>query len=222
MSKRRRLILGGGAVVLVAALLTWLLAFSSVFGVRTVEVTGTHTLTATQIRTAAAITSGSALLRLDTDAIARRVQVLPDVASAQVSTSFPATVHIAVTERVPVGYVKAGTQFGLIDKTGRQYRSVAAAPGTLPQFVVPTGAAASSAAAAVATVAADLPAAVLTKLASIQALDPNAITLLLKDNRIVQWGSADRSVEKARILPALLGQQSTRIDVTDPDQPYLH
>ncbi|MEO6886551.1 MAG: FtsQ-type POTRA domain-containing protein, partial [Jatrophihabitantaceae bacterium] len=135
-NQHRTLILGAGAVVLVGALVTWLLAFSSVFGVRTVEVTGTHTLAASQIRSAAAVAHGSPLLRLNTAAITHRVQALADVASVTVSTSFPSTVVIAVTERVPVGYVKVGTRFGLIDKTGRQYRTVGSAPGTLPQFVV--------------------------------------------------------------------------------------
>ena len=59
------------------------------------------------------------------------------------------------------------------------------------------------------------------RIASIQALDPNAITLLMHNGRVVRWGSADRSADKARILPALLHQPGSQIDVTDPDQPFL-
>ncbi len=46
------------AAVLVVALLVWLMAFSSVLGVRTVNVVGTRVLTAEQVRSAAGIRPG--------------------------------------------------------------------------------------------------------------------------------------------------------------------
>jgi cell division protein FtsQ len=217
----RRLILGAGAVV-VAAVLTWLAAFSSVLGVRTVEVHGTSALTAAQVRRAAAIASGTPLLRLNTTAVRHRVRSLPEVASVRVSTSFPSTVVISITERVAVGFVQVGSGFGLVDRTGGRFRTVSTQPARLPLFVVPAGPAGRTTSGAVATVAADLPASVRAKVASIQALDPNAITVLLTDQRVVRWGSADRSADKARILPALLSQPGTQIDLTDPDQPFTH
>ena len=56
---------------------------------------------------------------------------------------------------------------------------------------------------------------------SIEALDPNAITLVLTRGRVVAWGSADRSADKARVLPVLLEQKHARyVDLTDPDQPF--
>jgi cell division protein FtsQ len=73
----------------------------------------------------------------------------------------------------------------------------------------------------VATVAADLPPSLLAPIASIQALDPQAITLVLSDDRVVRWGSVDRSADKARILPVLLAQPGQQYDVTDPDQPFV-
>jgi hypothetical protein len=36
----------------------------------------------------------------------------------------------------------------------------------------------------------------------------------------VHWGSAAQSAEKARVLPTLLKQPGTQIDVTDPAQPF--
>jgi cell division protein FtsQ len=55
---------------------------------------------------------------------------------------------------------------------------------------------------------------------SIEALDPAAITLVLRGDRVVRWGSAARSPDKARILPALLKQPGTQFDLSDPDQPF--
>jgi cell division protein FtsQ len=217
---RRRLVLGALAVVLVAAVLTWLVAFSSVLGVRTVRVKGAHVLSAAAVRAAAHIQHGAPLIRLDTTAIARRVERIPEVASASVAVSYPSTVVITVRERQPVGYVAADGRYRLVDRTGDEYRTLATKPARLPQLVVAAGTSARSTGGAVATVAADLPAALLRTVASIQALDPQAITLVLVDQRIVRWGSVARSADKARILPTLLAQPGRQFDVTDPDQPF--
>ena len=216
----RRLILGAAGALVLVLVATWLVAFSPVFGVRTVTVRGTHLVTVGQVEAAAAIKHGTPLLRLDTAAVARRVEQLPEVDSAQVDTSFPSTVVITVTERVPVGYVKHGNGAVLVDASGDQYRTVSSVPKDLPLFVVPSGSDARTTGGAVATVAAALPSRIRAKVESIQALDPQAITLLLTDHRVVQWGSADRSAEKARVLAALLPRAVQQIDVTDPDQPF--
>ncbi|MEO8889423.1 MAG: FtsQ-type POTRA domain-containing protein [Jatrophihabitantaceae bacterium] len=216
----RKLVLAAGGVVLVAAILVWVIAFSSVFGVKTVTVRGNHALTADQIRAAANISDGTPLVRLDAAAAEHRVQALPDVASVTISTSFPSTVLIAITERVPIGYVKHGGSFDLVDRTGDQFHTTSTAPKTLPLFVVPSGSDSRTTGGAVATVAAALPAKIRAEVNSIQALDPTSITLLLNDQRVVVWGSADRSADKARILPALLAGNGTTFDLTDPDQPF--
>jgi cell division protein FtsQ len=218
----RKLILGTIVVVLVAAVGVWLVAFSSVFGVGTVAVRGARTVSVQQIRSVAHITDGTPLVRLDTDAIRTRVEALPDIASATVTTSFPSTVTITVTERVALGVVAAsGGGFMLVDRSGDQFRHVDARPAHLPLFVVPDGTDARTTGGAVATVAGALPRWVLRRLASIQALDPSAITLVLDNDRVVRWGAPDRSADKALVLPALLRQRGSQIDVTDPDQPFL-
>lgn len=217
---RRAVIIAVAVTVVVAVLATWLIAFSSVFGVRTVEVRGVHALTAAQVRSAAAITKGTPLVRLDTAAVTRRVEQLADVESAEVSTSFPSTVVITVVERVPVGYVQLGGRTMLVDRTGDQYHQVAGVPAGLPKFVVPVGSSARTTGGAVAVVAAALSPSLRKQVLSVQALDPGAITLVLTQGRLVQWGSADRSADKARILPVLLGQGASHIDVSNPDQPF--
>lgn len=218
----RTLILAGGALLLVAAVAVWLVAFSSVFGVSTVLVRGEHTLTANQVRAVAQVPDGEPLVRLDTDAVLARVEAIPDVASATVTTSFPSTVTITIVERVALGVVRAPTGgFMLVDRTGDQFHHVPHRPKHLPLFVVPKGSVSRTTGGAVATVAGALPGTVLSHVASIQALDPTAITLLMRSGRVVRWGDATRSADKARILPALLHQQGSQIDVTDPDQPFL-
>lgn len=219
-NRRRVALVVGAATVVVAVLVAWLVAFSSVFGVRTIEVHGTHVLTAAQVRSAARVSHGTPLVRVDTEAVARRVEGLSDVASAQVHTSFPSTLVITVDERTPVGYVRVGSRYVLVDHTGDQYRSVAKRPAGLPHFVVPAGTDSRTTGGAVATVAGALPASLRAEVRSIEALDPRAITLVLTKDRVVQWGSADRSADKARVLPVLLRRGTQQVDVSNPDQPF--
>ena len=208
------------AVVLLVGVVvvgTWVVAFSPVLGAKRVLVRGAHVLSVAQVRAAAAIRHGAPLARLDTGAVAGRVDALPDVASAHVRVSYPSTVVITITERVAVGYLAAGDSAILVDRSGAQFRTVSKTPRALPRFDLPSGARAVAAGQAVATVAAALTPALLAKLKSIKADGPQSITLLLADGRTVRWGSADRSADKARVLPALLSRPGTTFDVSDPD-----
>jgi cell division protein FtsQ len=218
--RRRAIIIVAAATVVLALLVTWLVAFSSVFGVRTVEVRGVHVLTADQVRAAADISNGTPLVRLDTAAITQRVEKLPEVASAQVSTSFPSTVVIMVEERVAVGYALRNGHPVLVDHTGAAYRTVNQPPAGLPEFVLPTGADQQPTAAAVAAVAGALPRQVARQVRSINGLTPSRITLVLTKQRLVQWGSPQQTALKARLLPALLRRPVSYVDLTDPSQPF--
>jgi cell division protein FtsQ len=218
--RRRRIVLIVAGAVVLAIVATWLVAFSSVFGVRKVVVRGTQVLTTAQVEAAAAITHGTPLVRLDTSAVTRRVEKLPEVESAQVSTSFPSTVVITVEERIAVGYVRRSGRAVLVDGSGVQYRTVATAPPGLPRFAIGSGGHARAIGAAIATVAAALPVSVRKQVTSIEALDRNSITLVLTGGRVVQWGGDARTSDKARLLPVLLRRHATQINVSNPEQPY--
>jgi cell division protein FtsQ len=217
----RRLILTTLACVVLGVVLAWVVFFSSMLGARTVKVSGLKVLSSAQVTRAAAIAHGTPLIRLDTGAVQRRVESIADVASARVSTSYPSTVTITVVERVPVGVVKVAAGYVLVDKTGDQYRTVANRPAGLPLFVVPPGTSAKDTGGAVATVAVSLGAALRAEIGSIQALDPQAITLAMMDGKVVAWGSATQNSLKARVLVALLARPGQhQIDVTNPAAPF--
>ena len=218
---RRSLILATVACLVVGALLVWLVAFSSVFGVRSIKVVGLQSLTSSQVVAAAGIAHGTPLLRLDTGAVQRRVEALPEVSSARVSTSFPSTVSISVTERVAVGAIKTSGGYVLVDKTGDQFRTLTSRPAGLPLFVVPPGTSSQTTGGAVATVAVALGPQLRAQVNSIQALDPEAITVLMTNGTVVAWGSAGQSELKARITLALLAHSGAhQIDVSDPSAPF--
>ncbi|MGI8680195.1 MAG: cell division protein FtsQ/DivIB [Jatrophihabitans sp.] len=218
--RRRSIVLIVAGAVVLAVFVTWLVAFSAAFGVRNLDVQGNRTLSRAEIVHAAAVGHGTPLVRLDTAAITERIERLPDIASAQVSTSFPSTVVITVTERTPVAYLVGSGGPRLVDGTGRQYAAAGSTPAGLPRLVVPTGAAARNTLHAVADVAGALPADLRRHVKSIEALDPNSVTVVLTSNVIVRWGGDDRNEQKAVVVQALRNRSVSQIDVTDPDQPF--
>ncbi|HSY14805.1 MAG TPA: FtsQ-type POTRA domain-containing protein [Jatrophihabitantaceae bacterium] len=205
-----------------ALLLAWLVAFSPLLGARSVSIRGNRTVSSAAVQAAAAVGHGTPLIRLNTNAVRQRVEAIPYIASATVTVSYPSTVVITVQERNPVGYLVIAGGYLLVDKTGTQFVTVTARPAKLPRFDVPGGAVGRAAGQAVAVVAGALPAAVLSELASIQADSPDAITLMLADGRMVEWGSADASGEKAAMLTAVLRQPGRTFDLTSPGLVVAH
>lgn len=206
------------AAALVLALLIWLTAFSSVLGVRSVNVVGTRVLTAEQVRAAAGIRAGTPLARLDLAAVRSRLSAVGPIRSVTVSRSYPSSVTIRVIERVAVGYrpVDPGATGGavlLVDRDDVAFRTVPAAPKNLPRLLVPASGAPSAAA---ALVAGTLPASVVKLLSAVSAPSEESVTLMLRDGRSVLWGGSDRSSEKARLLSVLLGQPGRYFDLSDP------
>lgn len=207
---RWRVALIGALCVAVALAAGWVVLFSSVLGARTVEVSGAALLTPDQVRTAAAVPDGSPLARLDTGAVARRVEKLPEVLSATVRVSYPSTVRIAVTERVAVAFQRDGGESVLVDDAGVAFRTVDQPPAGQPELVVSSDAARQ----ATAEVSGALPADLRAQVASIRADTVNAVTLKLGDGRTVLWGAAQDNAAKVRLLTALLGQPGDTFDIS--------
>src|SRR4051812_34704607 len=96
---------GIAGVAIFVAVLVVLVAASGLFAARRIDVRGQVHVTPDEVRRAAAVHGAPSMLRLDTGAIARRVERLAWVADARVSISWPNTLVIRVTEWEPVAYV---------------------------------------------------------------------------------------------------------------------
>ena len=135
---RRRLWILGCAMAVVALLgIGFVVARSPLFGADTVTIRGTSSLSAGAVRSAARVGDGEPLLFLDTVAVARRVEALPAVDHAMVTTELPNTVIVTVRERRPVGVVQ-GTGIApvaVVDHDGRVITRVATVPPGLPVIV---------------------------------------------------------------------------------------
>jgi cell division protein FtsQ len=102
------------AVVVVVLVGTYLVVESPFLDVDRVEVNGAVHVTPKQVRRAAAIDEGRALLRVDLDNVARRVEALPWVASASVHRDLPGTLRIDVHEARPLAFVRANGRVAVI------------------------------------------------------------------------------------------------------------
>lgn len=199
----------------------YLVLFTSLFGVHSVDVVGVRTIPPDTVRAAAAIEPGTPLVRLDTDQVRARVARLPKVFSVEVSRSFPGTVEIAVTERTPVAVVPAADGAHLVDGTGLDYETVKAKPAGLPELSVPAAKPDDPATRACVAILAAIPRQLSAQLVAVSAKTGGDVQLTLADGRVVKWGSADNSARKAAVLAPLLTRPGKTYDVTTADFPTV-
>jgi cell division protein FtsQ len=196
---------------------SWLLLFSSVFGVSRVVVSGGSKSVSAQVRHEAAVPTGQPMLRVDAGKVARRIVTgVPNLEQVTVTRDWPATLRIQVTPRHPALAVQTPAGWELLDHEGVVVATVAAPPATLP--VLPD-AGSPAAGAAAATVLPALPSRIASSVRSVSAVTPESITLHLADGRTIVWGSATDSDQKSRVLRALLPVKARVYDVSAPDLP---
>lgn len=214
---RRTIVVVLVALVVVAGV--WVVGFSSVLGLSQVRVDGTSLVSADDVIAAAAVPSGTPLIRINPGDVASRVTTaLPEVAAATVSRHLPGTLVIHVTERSAVFQVLDGGVYHWISADGTDFHS---SPDAQPVPAVLASLSDQQLLADVATVVASLPAD-LPPVASIAAGTRDSITLSLGDGRQVVWGSADQSALKAQVIMPLLNVPGKVYDVSAPSNPAVH
>ena len=191
--------------------------FSPLLGLKAVAITGVPDAVAAKIRAVTPVPDGTALARVDLDAVAANVESVPEVAAVEVARGWPDTLNIVVTPRVPVAVTAANGRLWLLDSTGDPYLAVGAAPpGLVTVQLVTPGVGDPSTAAALAVASALTPQFRPT-VAAISARTPFDVKIDLTDGRKVIWGAPDGSAQKMQILPALLAaREGTQYDITDP------
>jgi cell division protein FtsQ len=208
----------GAVLAVVLGVTVWLVFFSSVFAVSSVEVRGNRSMAkATVVRTAA-VPAGTPLARIDTDAIADRVRQLTPVADVRVTRAWPDRVVLTVTERVAVVAVTIGDRFELVDADGVSFRITEKRPDGLPLAKV-TGPRREVTLRSVVAVSAALPDQLRGRVRIVSASSPDSISLELDGDVKVVWGSAERSDRKAEVLLALMRRPAEVYDVSAPELP---
>jgi cell division protein FtsQ len=127
--KRLTVALGVVAVVVAAAVATQ----TPLLDVDRVRIDGVSHTDAADVRSVGGIRHGEAMVGIDADRAAARVETLPWIDQATVARRWPGTVEIQVTERQPLALVEvAAGRAALVDEDGRVLEVTREPPGGLP------------------------------------------------------------------------------------------
>jgi len=195
----------------------WLVFFSPVLGVRSVEIVGNVTLPAEKIRETAGVPELHPLATVDLTGVQARVQSIRQVASVKVDRVWPGTLKIEIVEREPVAQVAAGGRAALLDKLGVAIEVVDVAPPLVPVLKVARPGAGDPATMAALRVIGSLPGEIGGRVRQVSATTAEDVTLTLSDGRTIVWGGVDRPEDKARILTSMLRRKAEVYDVSSPD-----
>ncbi len=207
------------AAAAIVAVAVWALLGSSLLVVRSVTVTGARAVPRAEVLRAAGIAPGTPLIRVDTAAVARRVEQITQVQSAQVIRDWPDSVVIVIRERTPALAVASGGGFALVDRFGVVVSHVARRPPgmvLLDTAADPASLRGSPAVRAAVTVLQELPPQILRQVRAVTAPSPDAVMLDLRQGVTVLWGGTGRAAAKAAELVILMRTKASSYDLSDP------
>jgi len=208
------------AAVVVTGAVVWLLGWSTVFGVRHVEVRGVDGAEQEAVLALVQVPEGTPLARVDTQAVAQRVRSRVSVAEVAVERSWPSTVRVEVVARTPAIVVRNPQgQLEVVDATGVAFGVVKKAPAGIP-VVTATGSKGTTREALQASLALleALPDDLANTVSAVRVSSADLITFTL-GKRTVVWGGGEAAERKVAILQALLTTKAKTIAVSAPDTP---
>lgn len=201
----------------VVGIAAWLVFFSSVLGVRDIQVRGNLGIPAQQIQQATGVPEGRPLATVDVPEVEERIMKIRQIQSVTVSRGWPGTLVVEVVEREPIAVVPVGTRFALMDRHGVMTEVRDVAPATLPVLRADRAQPGDPATGAALAVMEALPDDLVPRIAEVLAPTSETVSLRLKDGRTVMWGGRDRAADKAKILVTLLKRPADTYDVSSPD-----
>jgi cell division protein FtsQ len=223
---RRRAI--AAAVLLIALYSGYMLWFRNLswFAVNQVTVDGATTSEG-QIRSALEQVSGDmTTLHLNDEQLRRAVSRFPTVASLSASTSFPHTLHVTVTQRLPVAYVRIHGQETAVSADGYLLSGLSFDRHTLPRI---DGAGANGArldgdAGAQAAILGATPDSLRRLIISSNwSEDDGGVVVELENGPEVRFGDGSRAADKWSAAVAVLSGTErgspSYLDVSVPDRP---
>jgi cell division protein FtsQ len=197
----------------------WALLGSSLLVVRSVRITGSAVPRAT-VLAAADIRKGTPLIRIDTGAVARRVERITQVQSARVNLSWPDAVVIWIRQRTAIFAIPAHHGYDLVDSYGVVLRWSAEQPPGLVRLSQPRSTAGplrrNRSVLAAGSVVRNLPPWLRGRVVSVRADGPADIILILRGGIAVRWGSPAHGAAKASEMAVLLRTRAAYYDVSDP------
>lgn len=179
--------------------------FTPVMALTTVSVVGTQRVDAALISSGVASQIGKPLPLVDVGQIESVIARQPLVESFAIESRPPHEMVIHITERSPVGYLRSGDEFTLVDAAGVAIERTASRDQALPLFEVKGNSATAAGFAAAVSVLQALPVDLRPQIDRIAATTTDDVTLFLNPTQSrVLWGSPEKSALKARVLSALM------------------
>lgn len=219
-SRRRAQLKRAAIIAAVLALLAgivWVIWFSPLLHVRSVEVVGNQVTTPEQVIEAAQVPLDTPLASINGAAIRERVLALPPVAAVDLTRNWPNTLVIEVTERQLAYQLADGPSFLWVDADGRIFHTSTA---RVPGVVAYTSSQEERLLRDVATMVLALPPEIAEQVSHVEASSIDHLVIQLGD-RIIIWGNAEKSAEKAALLPTMLAMTGQVIDVSVPSHPAI-
>jgi len=179
-------------------------AYSPLFAVERITVTGTHRLDATALEKALDAQRGTPLPLVDEGKVKAALVAFPLVETYALEARPPHELVVRIVERTPVGVVKGPAGYTLVDAAGVALSTTATAPKGQPVLTVARGVD-SDAFRSAGQVVRSLPGSIRSQVTAVTASTPDDVTLTLgKTHTKVVWGGAEDSAMKALVLQKLM------------------
>jgi cell division protein FtsQ len=223
---RRRLIVAAVAIVALYAGYMLFVRNLPLFSIDEVTVTGATTNGPAIKRAVEQVSGDMTTLHLNDDELRGVVAHFPTVASVGATTSFPHTLHITVTERLPVAFVKVGDRRTAVSADGYLLIGAAFDQKELPRIegATPSGARLDGDAAAQAAILGATPAPLRNHIASSTWSDEDGgVVVSLDGGPDLRFGDGSRARDKWTAAVAVLSSPEhgspSYLDVSVPDRP---
>ena len=198
-------------------LLAWVVGWSSLLTVRTIQIEGIapkSALNGKQLIAESGIRVGEKMARAHISTLSELKAKYPKIESIALKRSWPSTVTLVVKEKIAIAAVYVNGVYQLYGEDGLPFARVATPPSDLP---VITGRETAGIKAAV-SIYRSLPADLASQIATLTARTNDLIEFTIGETRIT-WGSSDDSATKIKVLRVLLKTPAKKIDVSAPLSP---
>ena len=205
LTRARKLLYTALALAIIAVLYVVLVFFSPLLATQKITVRGTSLLETTQVEQKLEPLRGVPLTRIDEKKVRELIGQDNVIRSVQVESRPPHELVVTLKERTAVAVVKQGDTYHTVDSDGVSLLESATQPDTSVPLVRFSGDDPQTSAEfrTISTALSAMPSELLAQVKEAGATSTSSITLTLRDNTTVQWGTAEESELKAKVLLSL-------------------
>ena len=205
LTRARKLLYTASALAIIAVLYVVLVFFSPLLATEKITVRGASLLETSQVEQKLEPLRGVPLTRIDEKKVRELIGQDNVIRSVQVESRPPHELVVTLKERTAVAVVKQGDTYHTVDSDGVSLLESATQPDTSVPLVRFSGDDPKTSAEfrTISAALSAMPSELLAQVKEASATSTSSITLTLRDNTTVQWGTAEESELKAKVLLSL-------------------